>query len=283
MLLTSLWRRIAALFLLAGSAALLSSCFIAPGRFVSALDIRDDGHFTFTYNGEIHMLALSKLAQQGEDEAFSESSCYDDDAGESRPCSEQEIASQREAWQDGKAERAASRKREAEKMRAFMGGIDFSDPKAAQELTERLQRQRGWKRVEYKGDGLFMVNVEIVGTLDHDFAFPTIERFPGTNPFVQIALRQDGTVRMDAPAFSASANDPMQMMALGKSLAPADSETGKAGAPVLDGRFTLTTNGAVLANNTDEGPQASANGKQLEWRVGVQGQAAPMALVQLAR
>ncbi len=75
MLLTSLWRRIAALFLLAGSAALLSSCFIAPGRFVSALDIRDDGHFTFTYNGEIHTLALSKLAQQGEDEAFSESSC----------------------------------------------------------------------------------------------------------------------------------------------------------------------------------------------------------------
>lgn len=277
----SLWQYTKQLFLLIGCATLLSSCFMAPGRFASTLDIRNDGHFTFAYNGEIHMLALSKLAQQGDGQAFSESPCFDEDSGESRQCTKAELDEQRAAWEDGKEERIARRKREAEQMRGFMGGVDFSDPQAAQELTERLQRQKGWKRVEYKGDGLFVVDVEIMGTLDHDFTFPTIERFPSTNPFVQIALRQDGTVRMDAPAFAASANDPMQMMAMGKSMAPAESEEDTVKAPTLDGRFVLTTDGVVLANNTDEGPQATAAGQHLEWKIGIQNQAAPMALIRL--
>lgn len=277
----SLWQYLKQLFLLIGCATLLSSCFMAPGRFASTLDIRNDGHFTFAYNGEIHMLALSKLAQQGDGQAFSESPCFDEDSGESRQCTKAELDEQRAVWEDGKEERIARRKREAEQMRGFMGGVDFSDPQAAQELTERLQRQKGWKRVEYKGDGLFVVDVEIMGTLDHDFSFPTIERFPSTNPFVQIALRQDGTVRMDAPAFAASANDPMQMIAMGKSMAPAESEEDTVKAPTLDGRFVLTTDGVVLANNTDEGPQATAAGQHLEWKIGIQNQAAPMALIRL--
>ena len=51
--------------------------------------------------------------------------------------------------------------------------------------------------------------------------------------------------------------------------------------PVLDGTFTITTDGAILANNTDEGPLATTAGKQLSWKVTRRTNAAPMAMIQL--
>jgi len=50
---------------------------------------------------------------------------------------------------------------------------------------------------------------------------------------------------------------------------------------VLDGTFTITTDGAILANNTDEGPAAGTTGKQLSWKITRRTTAAPMALIQL--
>jgi hypothetical protein len=74
----------------------------------------------------------------------------------------------------------------------MLGGMGPSSPHAAEEFAQRLRRQAGWKRVDYKGDGLFEVDFAIEGRLDHDFTFPTIERFPMANQFVQVALRSDG-------------------------------------------------------------------------------------------
>jgi hypothetical protein len=37
--------------------ALLTGCFFSPGRFVSELDIRRDGRFTYSYVGEIIFLS----------------------------------------------------------------------------------------------------------------------------------------------------------------------------------------------------------------------------------
>ena len=37
--------------------------------------------------------------------------------------------------------------------------------------------------------------------------------------------------------------------------------------PEIDGTFRIVTDGQILANNTDEGPQAGAGGQVLEWRV----------------
>jgi hypothetical protein len=39
----------------------------------------------------------------------------------------------------------------------------------------------------------------------------------------------------------------------------------------------------VLANNTDQGPQTFTTGQRLEWRVTQRSQAAPTALLRLAR
>ena len=59
---------------------LLTGCLLSPGRFVSELRLLDNDRFAFTYEGEIEMLALSKLAKmaEGEEQVF-EAECYDDE------------------------------------------------------------------------------------------------------------------------------------------------------------------------------------------------------------
>lgn len=279
---TTFDRRAAGVLSALAAVALLAACMVSPGRFVSSLDIRANGQFTFAYAGEIHMLALSKMAENSTQEEFVPSACYDEETTDERPCRGSEIASQKRDWEAGKQERNEKHKRDAEQMRAILGGIDPSDPEAAEELAERLRRQAGWKRVEYRGDGLFDVEFAITSQVGHDFSFPTFERFPMANPFVQLSLRDDGTVRMDAPGFAGSTADPLKMMMYGKSAA-GQSESGTPKMPALDGKFTLTTNAAILANNTDEGPQPSTGGQQLNWKIGGSNHPAPMALIQLQR
>ena len=79
---------------------LLTACLLAPGKFTSTLDIRKDGRFNFAYTGEIHMLALSKLA--GNDDAnktFTPEPCYKQDSMDERPCTAEDIAGQKQTWQ----------------------------------------------------------------------------------------------------------------------------------------------------------------------------------------
>lgn len=258
---------------------LLSACLLAPGKFTSTLDIRKDGRFAFAYTGEIHMLALTKLAEMGaEDGKFAPEKCHKEDGLEERACTAQDIADQKKTWAEGRARSAEKRRQDAESMKAILGGIDPGNPRAAEELSARLRRQAGWKRVVYKGDGLFDVDFAIQGRLDHDFTFPTIERFPMANAFVQVALRSDGTVRVDAPGFApASAGEPFRGMMQGM----AAKESASAAFPQVDGRFTLRTDGAILANNTDEGPQADPAGQKLDWAVNLRSPAAPTALIRL--
>lgn len=266
--------------LLALLSLMLAACMLAPGKFTSSLDIRKDGRFTFTYTGEIHMLALSKLANDGSaDKPFEPEKCYKEDGLEERPCTKEDIAGQKTTWQEERDRSAEKRRQDAESMKAFLGGIDPSNPRAAEELAQRLRRQAGWQRVTYKGDGLFDVHFAITGRLDHDFTFPTIERFPMANAFVQIGLRNDGTVRVDAPGFAAaSTGGPYRGMMQGL----AGKESGGPPFPDVDGSFVIRTDGAVLANNTDEGPQPDPASQALTWAVNLRAPAAPTALIRLA-
>jgi hypothetical protein len=183
-------------------------------------------------------------------------------------------------------------------MKAMMGGIDPTDPKATEEMVRLLERQKGWNRVVHKGDGLFEVSYSVSGTLGHDFMFPTIEGFPATNPFVQMILRDGGQVRINAPAFVFQNGDnPMGAMmggmgslaglaAMGAAEQEGENGSGEAmqvpGMPVLDGTFTIRTAPGmkILANNTDEGPTAAkAGGEALVWKISPRTTAAPTALI----
>lgn len=266
---------------------LLGACMLLPGKFASDLVLRRDGTFSYAYKGEIYLLALSKMAAEERSKnqgnaAFEPSTCYGEQSGEERECSPEEITEQKRQWEEGlaasRADAAEKKKSEEAMMKSMLGGIDPSDPRAAQEFAERLRRQRGWKSVIDKGDGRFEVEYAITGKLDHDFTFPTIEKFPMITPFVSLIRRSDGTVRIEAPAFSSSATSSPMM---GMAAASANEKSGADGMPTLDGVLTLTTDGAILANNTDEGPAATPGGRKLEWKVNARTTAAPTALVRI--
>ena len=277
-------KRSAAVAVVVALGLALSACLLLPGKFTSSLDLRKDGRFSYTYTGEIRMLALSKLAQSGKKESFTPETCYDDEMKE-RKCTAAELAEQKRNWEENQRASADKQKKDAEAAKAMFGGIDPSSPQAAEELAARLRRQAGWKSVVYKGDGLYLVDFAISGRLDHDFAFPTIERFPVANAFVQLSRHADGSVRVDAPGFgpaTGGTNPFTAMMGMG-GMSDASDASGKDSAPPspAEGTFTLTTDGQILANNTDEGPQADPAGQKLAWTVNVRSAGAPTALVKL--
>jgi len=52
--------------------------------------------------------------------------------------------------------------------------------------------------------------------------------------------------------------------------------------PSMEGTFTIVTNGAIRANNTDEGSTTSPRGEVLTWEVDGSTQNASTALIKLA-
>jgi hypothetical protein len=254
-------KRLAAAGMAAALAVLLAACMLMPGRFVSSLDLRKDGSFAFAYKGEIHFVSPSELDEKKDDK----SSATGD----------------------------TSRKgQEAAQMEAMMGGMNLSDPKTAEEFARKLARQHGWRSVTSMGNGRFDVDYAVSGSLTHDFTFPVIDGFPQATPFVQVIRRNDGSVRINAPAFSTGPDgSPLRNLAAMGAMAPSgtdpagkEKDAGKAPKlPVLDGAFTVTTDGAVLANNTEEGPQQHAKGSLLAWTVNERSASAPTALIGLAK
>lgn len=278
--------------LVAGLSLLLTGCFITPGKFTSELVLLEDDRFTFTYEGEIFFLGLSSLAEMGAaSEEFEAEECFDDNY-ETRECTAAEIAEQREVWEMNAPIRAAKAQEQAAQMSAMMGGIDTSDPQASAEVAALLSRQRGWESVVDKGDGVFDVRYSVSGVLNHDFMFPVIEDVPSTNPFVQIVLRDEGVVRVNAPGFSAqNESNPMggmmgSMAGLGGMAAMSEKSsdaTEMPNVPTMEGTFTIVTNGQIKANNTDEGASVTARGQELVWQISPRTKAAPTALIDLSR
>lgn len=294
--------KLAAMMTAAAMLLVLAGCMVLPGKFSSDLALRKDGTFTFHYKGELILAALAegKMPATTEElpaQPFEQQPCTDPATDEAHDCSADEIAQQRTRWSEEQKERKAARANEREQGRkmaqAFMGGIDPDDPGAAEAFAQRLARQQGFTSVVSKGKGKFEVDYTATGRLDHDFSFPTIERLPMIMPFVTVIRRSDGTVRVDAPAFSTAAANPM-MPGLGamagalggmKAGRKGGSKPGSDGPPLAEGTFTLRTDGQILANNTDEGPRADAAGglSRLEWKVDLRTSSAPTALVKLAK
>ncbi|PKB25658.1 hypothetical protein B0I00_0863 [Novosphingobium kunmingense] len=278
-------KRTACAAIVAALSLLLSACLLAPGKFTSTLDLRKDGRFSFTYAGQISMLGLSKLAQMDRKGSalFEPAPCRTENQAIKRQCTPAEIAQQRKDWEAGQQAGTDKAKKDAEQARVLFGGIDPTSPRAAEEMAERLRKQAGWRSVVYKGDGLYEVDFALSGTLDHDFAFPTIERFPMANAFVVINRRADGSVRVDAPGFGPSSGSGSGLSNLAAMAAMDKARDGKLPLPELDGTFTLTTDGQILANNTEDGPRAGTTGQVLAWTITPRSGSAPTALLRLTR
>ena len=269
-----------------GLALLMTGCMLAPGKFVSELVLMRDGTFSYSYDGEIHLLSMSQLSQMGQSIAegeFAAETCYDDDTYEERECTADELAQQRADYDQRMADKKRTDDEEARKMSEMFGGIDPTDPASGDELAKRIERQAGFDKVTHKGNGLFEVSFRVSGRLDHDFVFPTFERLPVANFFIYAGRRDDGSVRIDAPGFTGQpAGNPMQAMMGGMNQGSGNGDL-PPGMPTPDGTFSIVTDGEILANNTDEGAVADPRGRKLSWTIDRSTGAAPTALIALGK
>lgn len=267
----------------------LSSCFLVPGDFQSKMAISKSGAFSFDYVGQIVLPPLQEADgananDHASDDEFS-AKCFEDESFEERECTADEMNEQlaaNEAAMSANAERGASRK---EAMSAILGGLDPDKPESIDQFVSRLSRQKGWEKVEYAGNGVFNITYRITGRLDHGFAFPVIEDLPNMPVFLNASLRENGSVRISAPGFapvtSSAGAGGLGMLGMLTAMAPGnDSAESVDGLPRPSGKFSLRTDGDILANNTDEGPVTEGGWKVLNWTIGDLTKGGPEALIQ---
>jgi hypothetical protein len=273
------------------AALMLWSCVLAPGRFDAALTVRKDGSFSYRYTGEIVLLTAASsmnAAAEEEEGAFEarEVNCsggaieeddmlrngYDD-----RACTPEELEERRRVREEERASRAEERKRELEMSKAMLGGLDPKDPGTMDEFARRLQGQEGWKRVVHKGDGVFDVQYEVAGRLDHAFVFPVFPQVDFIVPFVHASRGIGNRVRVSAPAFVQNSGAGFGALAGGSAQGGGFPGTFRK----AEGTFTLTTDAAILTNNTQDGPVGPAAAKVLKWTIGPLDLKKPEALLQL--
>ena len=272
----------------------LSSCVISPGKFKSDLALGPDKSFSFSYEGEILVAGLSSDDEANEE--FKAQSCYDADTFEKRECTAQEIAEQRSEWDASAEFRAAEAKQQSEQVASMLGGIDPSDPDATEQFRQLLIQQKGWNSVIDKGEGVFEVSYSLSGTLTHNFAFPMIEGVSFHAPFVEVVLREDNLVSVNAPALSTSEQNPMGslMLAMSGMLTalgdPAQAAGGNSqeledlNIPTAEGVLTVSTTKdmTIQTNNSAEGPSTTQSGQRLVWQINDETTTPPSALIQIA-
>lgn len=170
----------------------LTGCFFLPGQFQSELRIEQDGQFLYKYTGEmVFLLPEERLASWDDTMAL----CHDEtaDGYEPRACGAEEIARQREEYQNRRLEDI-----EAGQSLATLVGYNPVDPAANHALANELEQYPGWIKVEYRGAGRFYTEYELRGRLDRDFIFPVIPSVQMAMPFLVVSPRPGGKISISA-------------------------------------------------------------------------------------
>lgn len=276
---------------------LLSGCLWGPGKFTSNLALNKSGSFVLDYRGEI---MLQMPDDKGPPVPWAEdmATCHADGSAEAegggilvsleppdsvvgdaeeqeRPCTLAEKAKLKTEYEKKSAEKAAEKRKENEEM-AKLFGLPGSDDESNRRFAANLMKQKGWRSVTYKGKGLFDVDYHFEGRLDQDFAFPLMPDSDLMIPFITIRPRTDGSVKVNAPAFVGGSGvfaARAKMMGLpGKNDGPASR---------AEGRFTITTDGEILTNNSEDGPATIQGRRQLHWDVDPRSDKVPEMMVRL--
>ena len=279
------------------ASTMLSGCFLVPSKFGADVDIRKAGDFTVAYKGEIVFqmpddFMGSKVKPKPWDDAFA--TCYasgrtmtdeyasaetheaaikgaedgsidgqDDDTREVA-CSAKQIAELRKTYEADKAEAAAKKAEESDKM-AQMFGFSGSGDEANQKFAAALMKYEGWKNVTYKGKGTFDVDYRYTGKLTHDYVFPIFPKMDMIFPFIMVRKRADGAVMVTAPSLIGGGMKALAGRA--KMLGDLSGSKDIPQSPQTQGLFTVTTDGEILSNNSEDGPSADPKGKKVVWDV----------------
>ena len=277
----------------------LGGCLWGPGKFTSNLALNKAGTFVLDYQGEIMLqmpddkgtplpwsddmavcrkdgsaeAASATVAVSLERPADAEADASEDES-EERSCTPAEIAKLKAEYEKQAAEKAAAKRRESEEM-AKLFGLPGSDDESNRRFAANLMKQKGWRSVTYKGKGMFNVDYHFEGRLDQDFAFPLMPDSDLMIPFITIRPRTDGSVKVSAPAFVGGAGvfaSRAKMMGL-----PNKGNDGPASR--AEGRFTITTDGEILTNNSEDGPTTVQHRRQLQWDVDAASDKVPEMMV----
>lgn len=281
----------------AAAPLMLGGCLWGPGKFTSNLALNKAGTFTLDYRGEIMIQIPDDKTPPGpwSDEL---ANCYADgrtkveqgsvlvtleppeaaaeESDEERQCSAAEIARLKAEYEKQAAEKRAEQASESDQM-AKLFGLPGTDDESNRRFAATLMKYQGWRSVAYKGKGLFDVDYHLEGRMTQDFAFPMMPESDMLIPFIMLRRRADGSVMVTAPAltggkgpFSARA----KMMGL--------PDKGSDGPPSrAEGRFTVSTDGEILTNNSEDGPVTVQGRRQLYWDVGPGSEKVPEMLVRL--
>jgi hypothetical protein len=269
---------------------LLTGCLWGPGKFASDLIVRKDGSFVLDYRGEMVLnLPSDAVAAQGwsDDRAR----CFEGVSGldvpppdiestatpsrKPRPCSPAEIAAQRSEFEKTQAEQGQQKEKQAQEFASIFGlpGIDDESSRA---FASKLMKYAGWRSVTYRGHGVFDVDYHMVGSTRQDFVFPAVPDDELILPFIAIRRRADGSILVTAPALTGGAGPLVSRMR--------SASAGEVKSDVVsraEGRFTVITDGQFLTNNSEDGPQPHAIGRQLYWNVSPSSTKVPETLIRL--
>jgi len=251
---------------------LLAGCLWGPGKFNSQLSVKKDGRFVLDYRGEI-VLQMPPDAQASRPWSDDMASCSTATEGEATRtgCTKAQIAEQRAAYDKNMADK---RKESTEMAKAFgLPGLDDASNRA---FAAKLSEYAGWRSVSYRGQGVFDVDYHLAGRTTQDFLFPALPDNDLIIPFIAIRRRADGSVLVTAPAFTGGAG-PLGV----RSGAAASKQLTDGPASKAEGRFTIVTDGEILTNNSEDGPAATAGGRELHWDVTVSTNKIPETLIRL--
>jgi hypothetical protein len=137
-------------------------------------------------------------------------------------------------------------------------------------IADALSKEAGYRSVRYLGDGKFMVDYQVSGTLTHHLVFPFNIDAQAIVPFVAAELRANGTVRVKAPGFANEQKDQTGPMS------GADTSGDK-----LDGLFVLETDAEIVSQNNEDGPVAVGARRTISWKVTPLTRDAPTAVLRL--
>lgn len=215
----------------------LASCVLAPGKFTSTLTVNADRSFAFSYIGEV-------INAESDGDMMSDKGSSDDNPAET-------------------VKNKAKKKAEADiKNRA---------------IAAKLSKEAGYRKVAYLGDGVFMIDYAVSGRLDHTFVWPFNIDAEVILPFIAIELRQDGVVRVKAPAF---ANEGTNATPGISGMPGAESLQGP---NRLNGVFTLDTDAEIISQNDEDGVKSVAGRKTMVWQATPTLKSAPTAVLRLGR
>jgi hypothetical protein len=238
--------------------ALLTGCYLVPGKFDARLDVSRQGDFSFHYKGELKFLATKGSLGPRETPEWrdTDARCFEENGSTSRACNANEIAAQRRVFQAT----TEQSKREVRELAELFGYHPFDDD-ANHKLAEQMTKYKGWRSVTYKGEGVFDVDYEINGKLDREVVFPVHPEAKMQMPLFFMRKKRGGTVEIDAPGLIGGT---VRKILTGQRAPPGGPEDEIFEA--VNGKFMVTTDAKVAATNAME--QTIVNGRTtMRWDI----------------